>query len=80
MISECIYVSLGEGCTYFFASATALARMARFFSSTLMGLTATAGAIGAPGPAERRHEEEGREVLSRLAAGRGVRADGEEEG
>ena len=24
--------------------------MARFFSSTLMGLTATAGAIGAPGP------------------------------
>ena len=25
--------------------------MARFFSSTLMGLTATAGAIGAPGPA-----------------------------
>ena len=54
--------------------------MARFFSSTLMGLTATAGAIGAPGPAERRHEEEGREVLSRLAAGRGVRADGEEEG
>ena len=36
---------------YFFASATARARMARFFSSTLMGLTATAGAIGAPGPA-----------------------------
>ena len=36
---------------YFFASATARARMARFFSSTLMGLTATAGAIGVPGPA-----------------------------
>ena len=30
--------------------------------------------------AERGHEEEGREVLSRLAAGRGVRAGGEEDG
>ena len=42
---------VGEGSTYFFASATARARMARFFSSTLMRFTETAGAIGAPGPA-----------------------------
>ena len=42
---------MGEGSTYFFASATARARMARFFSSTLMRFTETAGAIGAPGPA-----------------------------
>ena len=51
MISD-VYTSTlvwGRG-LYFFASATALARMARFFSSTLMGFTATAGSIGAPGP------------------------------
>ena len=42
---------VGEGSTYFFASATARARIWRFFSSTLMRFTETAGAIGAPGPA-----------------------------